>query len=155
MHSAARENLAAVQEFRRTRVRCDLACRARGGDADGLPGDRRAAQFRRAHRVRAAGSVSSRATVGDSEEGRTELPITQHHLADTIGFSLVHTNKVLQKLRRTGCFNWTNSTFVMRDEDKLAGIAMASDRSSGSDLSCKRPVWLARFARECNIRRHC
>jgi hypothetical protein len=39
----------------------------------------------------------------------------------------VHTNKVLQKLRRTGCFNWTNSTFVMRDEDKLAGIAMASD----------------------------
>jgi hypothetical protein len=55
------------------------------------------------------------------------LPIAQHHLADTIGFSLVHTNKVLQKLRRTDCFNWTNSSFVMRDEAKLAGIAMASE----------------------------
>lgn len=55
------------------------------------------------------------------------LPIAQQLLADTIGFSLVHTNKMLQKLRRTGCFNWTNSTFVMRDEAKLAGIAMASE----------------------------
>jgi CRP-like cAMP-binding protein len=64
---------------------------------------------------------------GMVKKDELKLPITQHHLADTIGFSLVHTNKVLQKLRRTGCFNWTNSTFVMRDEDKLAGIAMASD----------------------------
>lgn len=56
-----------------------------------------------------------------------KLPIAQHHLADTIGFSLVHTNKMLQKLRRTGCFNWTNSTFAMRDEAKLSSIAMASE----------------------------
>ena len=61
------------------------------------------------------------------KNGQMMLPIAQHHLADTIGFSLVHTNKVLQKLRRTECFNWTNSTFVMRDEAKLAGIAMASE----------------------------
>ena len=61
------------------------------------------------------------------KNGQMMLPIAQHHLADTIGFSLVHTNKVLQKLRRTDCFNWTNSSFVMRDEAKLAGIAMASE----------------------------
>jgi CRP-like cAMP-binding protein len=61
------------------------------------------------------------------KKGELTLPIAQHHLADTIGFSLVHTNKVLQKLRRTGCFSWTNSTFVMRDEAKLAGIAMVSE----------------------------
>jgi CRP/FNR family transcriptional regulator len=62
------------------------------------------------------------------KNGQMMLPNAQHHLADTIGFSLVHTNKVLQKLRRTDCFNWTNSSFVMRDEAKLAGIAMASEQ---------------------------
>jgi CRP-like cAMP-binding protein len=61
------------------------------------------------------------------EKDEMLLPIAQHHLADTIGFSLVHTNKMLQKLRATGCFSWTNSTFVMRDEAKLASIAMVSD----------------------------
>ncbi|MGE5511015.1 MAG: Crp/Fnr family transcriptional regulator [Bacteroidota bacterium] len=60
------------------------------------------------------------------------LPITQHHLADTIGFSLVHTNKMLQRLRRTECFKWTNSTFRMLDEAKLASIALAPEAPGGA-----------------------
>jgi len=48
------------------------------------------------------------------------LPLTQEHLADTIGFSLVHTNKTLKQLRKTGAFKWTGSTFELLDERKLA-----------------------------------
>ena len=47
------------------------------------------------------------------------LPLTQEHLADAIGFSLVHTNKTLKALRRTGAFKWTGSTFELLDEKKL------------------------------------
>ena len=31
-----------------------------------------------------------------------ELPIRQQHIADTLGLSLVHTNKTLQKIREDG-----------------------------------------------------
>ena len=50
------------------------------------------------------------------------LPLTQEHLADTIGFSLVHTNKTLKQLRKTGAFKWTGSTFELVDEKRLAGM---------------------------------
>ena len=50
------------------------------------------------------------------------LPMTQEHLADTIGFSLVHTNKTLKMLRRTGSFKWIGSTFELQDEEKLAAM---------------------------------
>lgn len=50
------------------------------------------------------------------------LPLTQEHLADTIGFSLVHTNKSLKRLRRTGAFKWTGTTFELIDEDKLTDL---------------------------------
>lgn len=50
------------------------------------------------------------------------LPLTQEHLADTIGFSLVHTNKTLKQLRKTGAFKWTGSIFEIVDEKKLASM---------------------------------
>lgn len=50
------------------------------------------------------------------------LPMTQEHLADTIGFSLVHTNKSLKHLRRMGCFKWVGSTFELIDEEKLEAL---------------------------------
>ena len=50
------------------------------------------------------------------------LPITQEHLADTVGFSLVHTNKTLKRLRRTGAFKWTGASFEMVDEKKLIDL---------------------------------
>ncbi len=49
-------------------------------------------------------------------------PITQEHQADTIGFSLVHTNKTLKQLRRTGAFKWVGTTFELLDEEKLAAM---------------------------------
>ena len=50
------------------------------------------------------------------------LPLTQQHLADTIGFSVVHTNKTLKQLRKSGAFKWTGSTFEIVDEKKLAAM---------------------------------
>ena len=36
------------------------------------------------------------------EEGAVEFPLTQQHIADALGLSLVHTNKTLRKLERLG-----------------------------------------------------
>jgi CRP-like cAMP-binding protein len=58
------------------------------------------------------------------------FPFTQEHLADAVGFSLVHTNKTLKRLRATGCFKWNDSTFEMLDLEKmreLAGHAVPED----------------------------
>ena len=51
------------------------------------------------------------------------FPITQEHLADTVGFSLVHTNKTLKRLRATGLFKWNGPDFEMIDEEKMMTLA--------------------------------
>ena len=60
--------------------------------------------------------------LGLARGNAVSLPMTQEHLADTIGFSLVHTNKTLKQLRRTGAFKWTGSTFEVVDEKKLEAL---------------------------------
>jgi CRP-like cAMP-binding protein len=37
---------------------------------------------------------------------RLVIPVTQQHVADTLGLSLVHTNKTLRKLSRLGMIEW-------------------------------------------------
>ena len=51
------------------------------------------------------------------------LPITQEHLADALGLSMVHTNKTLQRLRATGWLQWKRQDFVMCDEARLRSVA--------------------------------
>ena len=51
------------------------------------------------------------------------LPITQEHFADTIGFSLVHTNKRLNRLRHIGIFDWRGEIFTLHDESALVELA--------------------------------
>jgi len=60
--------------------------------------------------------------LGLAKGNAVALPITQELLADTIGFSLVHTNKTLKQLRRLGAFKWTGSTFEVVDEAKLEAL---------------------------------
>lgn len=60
--------------------------------------------------------------IGLVENNSVLFPFTQEHLADTIGFSLVHTNKSLKRLQATGCFTWKNSVFTLLDEEKLANL---------------------------------
>lgn len=50
-------------------------------------------------------------------------PLTQQHVADTLGLSLVHTNKTLKKLSDRGAISWLDSGFEIKDNDKLREIA--------------------------------
>jgi CRP/FNR family transcriptional regulator, anaerobic regulatory protein len=61
--------------------------------------------------------------LGLAHNNKATFPFTQDHLADTIGFSLVHTNKTLKQLRRTGTFKWSGTEFELVDEKRLAEIA--------------------------------
>lgn len=48
-----------------------------------------------------------------------DLPLSQLDLADTIGVSNVHLNRVLQELRHEDLVSWKNEKLVIRDIDRL------------------------------------
>jgi CRP/FNR family transcriptional regulator, anaerobic regulatory protein len=60
-----------------------------------------------------------RLTKGDT----IQFPFTQQHVADTLGMSLVHTNKTLQRLAATKTVRWKDRKFELLDRDGLAKIA--------------------------------
>lgn len=60
------------------------------------------------------------------------FPLTQQHLADTLGMSLVHTNKTLKRVLITGAIRWSNRVFELVDHKELVAIA-------GEDIAQKRP----------------
>lgn len=51
------------------------------------------------------------------------LPLTQQHVADTLGLSLVHTNRVLNRLARRKIIHWQNRTLNITNAMRLAEIA--------------------------------
>ena len=51
------------------------------------------------------------------------FPLTQQHVADGLGLSLVHTNKTLRKLQRRGLHLITDGRLHMRDVKALARLA--------------------------------
>jgi CRP-like cAMP-binding protein len=51
------------------------------------------------------------------------LPLTQQHMADTLGLSLVHTNRVLNRLSRRKIISWRNRTLQLTDRKRLVEIA--------------------------------
>ena len=52
-----------------------------------------------------------------------EFPLTQQHIADGLGLSLVHTNKTLRKLEHRGLHRIENGRLYMRDVKALARLA--------------------------------
>jgi CRP-like cAMP-binding protein len=50
-------------------------------------------------------------------------PITQEHLADAMGLSIVHTNKTLKRLKATGWMDWRRQELKILDEARLAELA--------------------------------
>lgn len=56
-------------------------------------------------------------------EGRVLLPITQQHVADTLGLSIVHTNKTLKKLADRGAIVWRDRSCDVLDEEALKAIS--------------------------------
>jgi CRP-like cAMP-binding protein len=56
-----------------------------------------------------------------------EFPLTQQHIADALGLSLVHTNKTLAQLRRMGMFTRANGSLTLRNPRVLERIAQHFD----------------------------
>ena len=61
--------------------------------------------------------------IGLTRNGTLQFPFTQQHLADTLGMSLVHTNKTLKRLQLSKAVRWKDRIFEMIDRPALAAIA--------------------------------
>ena len=60
----------------------------------------------------------------DSTENKALLiPITQQHVADTLGLSIVHTNKTLRKLAERKLIRWHDRACEVLDVAGLMEIA--------------------------------
>jgi CRP/FNR family transcriptional regulator, anaerobic regulatory protein len=61
--------------------------------------------------------------LGLAKNNAFETPFNQQHLADTLGLSLVHTNKTIRKLTRHELILWRDRTLAVLDERRLISIA--------------------------------
>jgi CRP-like cAMP-binding protein len=61
--------------------------------------------------------------VGLTKGNSIQFPFTQQHVADTLGLSLVHTNKTLQRLNATKAMCWKGRRFEILDRNALAKLA--------------------------------
>jgi len=62
-------------------------------------------------------------SVGVPGKGRLMIPITQQHVADTLGLSVVHTNKTLKKLAQQRLIVWHDRACEVIDYKGLAHLA--------------------------------
>lgn len=62
---------------------------------------------------------------GDVQQDGIVFPLTQQHLADAMGLSLIHTHRTLRKLQQLGLVEWRASQQRLRlpDLQKLAAVA--------------------------------
>jgi len=68
--------------------------------------------------------------LGLTKANSVVLPLTQQHLADTLGMSLVHTNKTLKRLTASKVIRWKDKVFEILDRETLAKIAKYDDPDS-------------------------
>ena len=61
--------------------------------------------------------------IGLTKGNSIQFQFTQQHVADTLGMSLVHTNKTLQKLAATKTIRWKERRFDLLDRERLSEIA--------------------------------
>lgn len=59
----------------------------------------------------------------DAGSGGVPFPLTQQHIADGLGLSLVHTNKTLRKLERRGLHRIADGRLHLRDVKAMARLA--------------------------------
>ncbi len=60
-------------------------------------------------------------------KGTFDFPLTQQHIADALGLSLVHTNKTLARLRRLGMFTQANGSITVQNPRVIESIAQHFD----------------------------
>jgi len=82
-----------------------------------------------------------------------ELPLSQRDLADTIGTSSVHLNRVLQELRQQKLISWRGETLVIHDIDRLMTLSGFNPNylhigRQGADETSPEPCGLMFFRRE-------
>ncbi len=82
---------------------------------------RRDADARMAHFLLELGSRLSLVGIG-SREGY-DCPLTQSHLADALGLSAVHVNRVLRQLRERGLVTFREGRVTFHDLGRLADLA--------------------------------
>ncbi len=61
--------------------------------------------------------------VGLATENSYDFPVTQAELADTLGISTVHVNRMLQQLRKDGLLTLQGNRLTITDVDGLKGLA--------------------------------
>src|SRR5215210_5722283 len=61
--------------------------------------------------------------VGLTKGNSIQFPFTQQHVADTLGMSLVPTNKTLQRLTATKSMRWKERRFEILDREALVKLA--------------------------------
>jgi CRP-like cAMP-binding protein len=66
--------------------------------------------------------------VGLCEHKRFPFPVTQSDLADTLGISAVHVNRVLQELRKAGLIRFENGVLEILDWAGLAKMGRFDDK---------------------------
>ena len=66
------------------------------------------------------------------KDGAIQFPFRQQHLADTLGMSLVHTNKTLRRLLISKAVRWKDRVFEMVDRAALVALA-------GDEVATRRP----------------
>ena len=59
---------------------------------------------------------------GLRDDGSYEFPLTQEQLADSTGLTTVHTNRVLQSLRRDGLISLSAQSLTVLDWPRLRGV---------------------------------
>jgi CRP/FNR family transcriptional regulator, anaerobic regulatory protein len=69
---------------------------------------------------------------GLTRDSTVSFPLTQQHLADTLGMSLVHTNRTLKRLLASNAVRWKDRRFEISDRAALARLA-------GEDVTAPRP----------------
>lgn len=69
------------------------------------------------------GFLATRAKSLGMDNGTVQLPITQQHVADTLGLSLVHTNRTLKKLVERKRILWKDGACHVLDIGMLQSIA--------------------------------
>lgn len=78
---------------------------------------------RRTATERAAYLLAALASRIAARGGAVLIPITQQHVADTLGLSLVHTNRTLRGLSQRQLIQWREGGCAVSDIDGLARVA--------------------------------
>jgi CRP-like cAMP-binding protein len=63
------------------------------------------------------------AVVGLVKNGRFQMPMTQRHVADACGLSIVHVNRTIQELRGRRLIAWEGSEIELLQPDELRALA--------------------------------